>query len=76
MRFSVWLADEDRDPVRLYDAVNMITPPDGIGLFRFEFDSSMKIALNGPGQQYQRNFVVLEGLTEADVVDLLERPIG
>lgn len=74
VRMSVWLADAGRAPVRLYNRVNMITPRGGIGLFRFEFDSSDKRASNGPGQQYQRNFVILQGLTQAQAESLLQRP--
>ena len=74
VRLSVWLADENRGPVRLYNRVNMIAPASGMGLFRFEFDSSQKQALNGPGRQYQRNWVVLKGLSEAQVVALLQKP--
>lgn len=74
VRMSVWLADEKRARVQLYNRVNMVTPQDGIGLFRFEFDSSTKKAANGPGQQYQRNFVVLQGVTAAQVEGLLQKP--
>ena len=48
---------ENRAPFQMYNRVNMITPTDGIGIFRYEFDSSQKDASNGPGQQWQRNFV-------------------
>ncbi len=76
VKLSVWIADENREPMQLYNRVNMITPPEGIGLFRYEFDSSLKDALNGPGQQYQRNFVVLKGLSQAEVVSLLQKPVN
>jgi hypothetical protein len=75
VQMSVWLADENRGPVQLYNKVSMITPPaDGLGIFRYEFDSSTKEASNGPGQQWQRNFVVLRGVTHAQVLSLLQKP--
>ncbi len=74
-QLSVWLADENRAPFQMYNRVNMITPTDGIGIFRYEFDSSQKDASNGPGQQWQRNFVALKGVNRDTVVGLLQRPV-
>jgi hypothetical protein len=74
VQMSAWLADEQRPAVQLYDRVNMIAPADGFGRFRFEFDSSTKEALNGPGQQWQRNFIVLHSITYAEMLGLLEQP--
>ncbi len=77
VQLSVWLADEQRNPVQLYDRINVISPDHerGVGIFRYEFDSSTSTSLNGPGQQYQRNFVVLRGVTKAEVVGLLQKPV-
>lgn len=83
VKVNIWISDEDRDPVKILDDIMMKTmeiddgveKPFGFGLFRFEFDSSLKIALNGPGQQWQRNYAVLVGIDKQSVIDnLLVKP--
>ena len=71
---SSWAADETRDPVHLYDRVPVYSPSDGIDVFRLEYDSSQDQADNDYGENWNRNFVVLHGLSLEDVRGLLERP--
>jgi hypothetical protein len=73
---SVWIADETRDAVQLYDRLAYKTLPDGPNNFRHEFDSSRTAAnpaLNpGEMRHHARNFVVLHNVR--DVQSLLRRP--
>jgi hypothetical protein len=73
---SVWIADETRDPVQLYDKLAYKTLPDGPNNFRHEFDSSRTAAnpaLNpGEMRHHARNFVVLHNVQ--GVQALLRRP--
>jgi hypothetical protein len=74
VHFSAWAADEDREPIHLYDRLPMYTPEQGLGIFRFEFNSSQSQALNDMMHIWNRNLVVLQGLSLEEVQDLLEKP--
>jgi len=72
--FSAWAADEGRAPIHLYDRLAMYTPQQGLGIFRFEFNSSQSEADNDLMHIWNRNLVVLQGLELEDVEELLVQP--
>jgi hypothetical protein len=74
--FSLWVADEKRDAVLLYDQAGV--KPNGAGWDRLwlEYNTSTKNMKAGRGElvSYVRNVVVLRA--QSDVTPLLERPLG
>jgi len=74
--FSLWVADEKRQPVLLYD--QEAVRPNGAGWDRLwlEFNTSASGVKEGRGElvSYVRNVVVLRDTR--DVESLLERPVG
>lgn len=78
--FSVWVADETRDPVRLFRALQMKPNPNDQSAFWNKFwleyntslDSSRMPAGRGPLVSYARNVVMLRGII--DPTRLLVRP--
>lgn len=83
-RLSVWLADVNRDPVRLYnDLVVYPSPlsPGGFVEVWYEFNASASAYMleriadgRGPLVGYLRNLATLKGTPKADVLTLLQRP--
>lgn len=75
---SCWAADETRDPIQLYDRIAMYTPVDGLTKFWFEYDASQEGGglTNGMMKSWNRNLVVLKGVTLADAKSLLQRPVN
>ena len=74
---SLWVADPGHAPVRIYNRLAIYTPADGLdtGSFRMEYDTSMDTALNPVEMHsWNRNFVVLTGISASSVPNLLERP--
>jgi hypothetical protein len=74
---SVWIGDERRDPVQLYNRLAMVPPPGGVDRFRIEFDTSGDRAQN-PNEMHSwnRNVVVLHNVPAAAVRGLLRKPLG
>jgi hypothetical protein len=72
---SCWAADENRAPIRLYNRLQMYTPTQGLGEFRFEFNSSQTGALNDMMELWNRNLVVLQDVTITEVEGLLQKPL-
>jgi hypothetical protein len=74
--FSMWMADESRDPVKLFD--NEAVKPKGQGWERLwlEYNTSTNAVKQGRGELvgYVRNVVVLKPL--GDVTPILQRPLG
>lgn len=69
---SVWVADESRGPVQLYNRLAMIVPSSGLDKFWLEYDTSQDTAVNPAMRSWNRNLVVLKNV--ADVKTLLQRP--
>jgi hypothetical protein len=80
-RWSLWLADTERDPIRiLHEAVVAIDPAaSGFTLMRIKMgvgNADQDIpAGRGPLTAYARNAVVLHGTSKSDVLALLQKPI-
>jgi hypothetical protein len=72
---SVWIADQERDPIQLYDRLAMLPPEGGFGKFRLEYDTSGEMAEN-PDEMHSwdRNVVVLRNVPPSDIAGLLRRP--
>lgn len=77
-RASLWAADETREPVQLYDRINMLPPVGGFEKWRFiEFDTSTEQALNPQVMHaWNRNLLVFHNLTHAAVVSRLQKPVA
>jgi hypothetical protein len=74
---SVWMADEVRDAIRLYDRLPIHTTPKGLhpGWFRFEYDTSGDQAANPiEMQSWNRNFVLLQSSSTLSTASLFQRP--
>jgi hypothetical protein len=72
---SAWAADEQHDPVRLYNRLAVIVPATGPDKLWLEYDSSMDTALNPQTMHsWNRNLVVLKDIALGDVQPLLQRP--
>lgn len=72
---SAWAADEDREPVQIYNRLAMYTPAKGFDRFHAHYDSSQDVATNGLMKSWNRNLVMLQGLTPAEVQKLLQKPV-
>ena len=74
-RVSVWMADERRDPVRLFDRLK-IAASAPIDDFEIEFNSSQDRIANYQETQIidLKNVVMLKDVTEADMPPLLVKP--
>lgn len=75
-RMSMWVSDETRDPVQLYDRVPHLTnrAEGGLGNFQIEYDTSGDQAPNGiPCEAWNRNVLILKDLSLDDARKLLER---
>ncbi len=76
-RLSLWVADEDRDPVRILYRVPWVIRTTHLAHFDFEFNTSSAAgSQTGPLIGYGRNVVVLRNLdaNEADTT-LFRRPV-
>lgn len=72
-RFSIWIADENRNPVQIYDRVQVDAVNEQLTKLRIEFNTSQqRDPALGPLVAYVRNMVVLKGLT--DPTALFQRP--
>lgn len=74
VKASIWIADETRGPVQLYDGNPIYTPAGGVSVYRFEYDTSDESSTQGLMRSWNRNLVVLGGISRASVVQLLQRP--
>ncbi|MCC6900367.1 MAG: hypothetical protein IT377_15420 [Polyangiaceae bacterium] len=79
--YSLWMADANTDPVKLFDRVPLQfrsnkegTAAPRLGVFRIEFNTSTNALAAGRSAlvAYVRNYVVLKG--DLDVAAILERP--
>jgi len=73
--FSLWVADERRDPVRLHDKLLIKPTPTGTwNEFWLEYNTSSKKQVRETGElvSYVRNVVVLRGVKNA--TEFLKRP--
>jgi hypothetical protein len=79
--YSLWVADEQTDPVQLFDRLELQfrSNKDGtavprLGKFRIEFNTSHNALAPERGElvAYARNYVVLKG--DFDLATILERP--
>lgn len=77
---SLWVADENTDPVKVFDSVTTRvygTPPT---IFSWWFEQNTSFdRYRGHRRDlvsYARNFVALKDVQAADVASLLQRPIG
>jgi hypothetical protein len=86
-RMSMWVSDETRDPVLVYDGLQL-RPKKGPkphvvdmggawGTVRVEYNTSHStvVAGRGPLVSYARNVVTVNGLTKDSVLALLQRPV-
>ena len=76
VELSVWAADENREPIHIYDRI-LVNTPEGTGMdeFRFEFNTSDGMVLNDTTYNWSRNLVVLKGVDLDSVRTLLVRPV-
>lgn len=77
VKVSLWVADETRGPVQLYNRVGIYAPAAGFdkALFRMEYDTSMDTATNPTEMHtWNRNYVVLSNISQAAVQGILQRP--
>lgn len=75
VHLSAWAADEGREPILLYDRLPYLAPAT-LNEFHLFYDSSQKQATNTLSQSWNRNMVVLTGLTYADMLGLLQKPVN
>ena len=72
---SVWVADETRGPIQLYDRNPLIPPDNGLNNLRIEYDTSAMGALNPiEMHSWNRNVVSLHNIARGSVPPLLQRP--
>lgn len=71
---SIWAADENTAPVQLYDRLPMYSPVEDIRQFRLEFNTSETGVENPLMEFWNRNMIVLKGLTLASAKSLLQKP--
>lgn len=79
VRISVWVADETREAVQLYNRMNYLrlSTDNPLRNFQVEFDTSGDQAPLGPlTHAWTRNYVALRGVALPEVLTLLTRPIG
>jgi hypothetical protein len=74
---SLWVADEDRQPLQVYDRLQVTLWPPGIRKFWIEFNTSTnEVKVGRPNLiAYVRNIVILKDVSFAGVSALLERPV-
>lgn len=74
--YSLWVADERRDPVRVQDA-SQIRAAHGIAEFWIEYNTSTNPVAKsrGPLVSFNRNVVMLRGIRSAQIPALLTRPV-
>lgn len=79
--YSLWMADEDTDPVKIFDRLQLQfrsnkegTAVPRLGVFRIEFNTSHNTVAPNRGEliAYVRNYVVLSG--DVDPTTILARP--
>jgi hypothetical protein len=72
---SVWVADQDRNPVKLYDKNAMYPTDNGLTNFRIEYDTSAGPTTN-PNEMHSwnRNVVALHNISPSAVPSLLQKP--
>ncbi|MBA3884184.1 MAG: hypothetical protein H0X67_00445 [Acidobacteria bacterium] len=75
VHLSVWMADETRDPIRLYDRLPMYTTTGGLAELYMHYDSSQEGNTNPARSAWNRNVVVLRGIGMSAVQQLLQRPV-
>jgi hypothetical protein len=77
-QLSIWVADEKRDPVQLYNNIALYSPLEegGLSLFQIEYDTSADSVLYPTKTVYSwnRNVVVLHNVSKATAIGLLKRP--
>lgn len=80
---SLWIADEDRDPVRIISKVPWIRRANNVFELNYEFDTSATTNVTGPVTGYSRNVVMLRdyeysGDTNAPESDatIFVKPVG
>jgi hypothetical protein len=71
-RFSLWIADEDRDATQLLDSLE-VKNAGGLSEFWIEYNSSGQRPSGGPMIAYVRNLVVLR--VAEDLAALFQRPL-
>ena len=60
--------------MQLYNRIAVVTPPDGIDKFWFEYDASQEDALNPEMRSWNRNLVILKNPPAGDIPGLLVKP--
>jgi hypothetical protein len=75
VRYSEWIADETRAPVRIFNRASLTLPNiGGLNQFWFEYNSSQtRTAGAGPLVSWFRDLVVLAGLSESEAVLLVSQ---
>ncbi len=77
-RCSMWLADENRDPVLIYNRAQITCWPPGIRDWGIEVNTSSNIEQIGFGHSdmvaYCRNMVVLDDIQFNEMPQILQRP--
>lgn len=68
-RFSLWVADEDNDPVRVFNEYQFSSMSGGLDNFWFEFNSSQSRSGGNSLDIWSRNFVVMRNVD--DVVSIV-----
>lgn len=85
-RLSLWMADKNQGPIRIYDKLQVKPREVGVGvsmngvwgILRVEYNTSKSLVTGTeprPLINYARNVVMLKGLSEAQVLALLQRPV-
>ena len=73
---SVWVSDEQRNPVQLYDRLQVVFPSAASYRVWLEYDSAKDTALNPVEMRiWNRNLVALQQVVPAAVPPLLQRPM-
>lgn len=73
--WSLWVADETRDAVQLFDRLKYNVIPYGIKKFWVEFDTSQSPRVGGEIVSYLRNWVVLHDPPDVSTL-ILTKPVG
>lgn len=70
--YSLWVADGTRQPVQIFNRLQLKTRAGKLGIFRLEYNTSTSGVVQSPKIAYIRNVVMLKGVT--DVAPLLVKP--
>lgn len=76
-RMTLWVADEDRDPVLVYDRLQVTLYPPGVKQFWIEFNTSTNEVKAGRPNlvAYLRNVLMLKDVPYSGMAPLLVKPV-